>query len=152
MPLLIPPTLAMMNPEGVKQALGIVITGTLIGGLLAAAVLFTLRNLCKIYEKAGHARWKALIPFYQHVIYCRIAGLSGWWALLLLLWALPGPLKALGILIYFGWWIWANIRLARRFGKNIGFGLGLSVPFLDFYFRLVLAEDQSTYDNSMTQM
>jgi hypothetical protein len=142
------PILALMPEESVKQAFAIVVGGTLVGGLILATIVFTLRNLWKIYTKAGQAGWKVLIPFYHHVIYCRMAGLSSWWALFLLVLLIPH----LGLLLFFAWWIWANIRLARRFGKGVGFGIGLAVPFVDFYFRLVLAEDQSVYDNNPSKV
>ena len=118
---------------------------------LVAALAFSIRGLWLIFEKAGHEGWKAIIPVYHHVILTRIAGLSAWWTLPLLL-VLPflkahdkGPnLLCLALLAI--WWIWLCQRIAKRFGKGFGFGLGLALPGTDFYFRTALAFDKSTYN------
>ena len=36
--------------------------------------------------------------------------------------------------------------IAKRFGKGVGFGLGLTFPVTSFFFRTALAYDKSTYD------
>ena len=118
---------------------------------LVAALIFSIRGLWLIFEKAGHEGWKALIPVYHHVILTRIAGLSAWWTLPLLL-VIPflkahdkGP-KVLCLVLLTAWWIWLCQRIAKRFGKGVGFGLGLAIPVTDFYFRSALAFDKSTYN------
>lgn len=118
---------------------------------LVAALAFSIRGLWLIFEKAGHEGWKAIIPVYHHVILTRIAGLSAWWTLPLLL-VIPflkahdkGP-KLLCLALLAIWWIWLCQRIAKRFGKGVGFGLGLALPGTDFYFRTALAFDKSTYD------
>jgi len=97
---------------------------------LVALIAFSLRGLWLIFEKAGVEGWKAVIPVYHHVILTRLAGLSAWWTLPLLL-----------VL----WWGWLCQRIAKRFGKGVGFGLGLTIPGTDLYFRTALAYDKSTY-------
>ena len=52
---------------------------------LVALIAFSLRGLWLIFEKAGVEGWKAVIPVYHHVILTRLAGLSAWWTLPLLL-------------------------------------------------------------------
>jgi hypothetical protein len=118
---------------------------------LVAALAFSIRGLWLIFEKAGHEGWKAIIPVYHHVILTRIAGLSAWWTLPLLL-VIPflkahdkGP-KLLCLALLAIWWIWLCQRIAKRFGKGVGFGLGLALPGTDFYFRTALAFDKSTYN------
>ena len=118
---------------------------------LVAALAFSIRGLWLIFEKAGHEGWKAIIPVYHHVILTRIAGLSAWWTLPLLL-VIPflkahdkGP-KLLCLALLAIWWIWLCQRIAKRFGKGFGFGLGLALPGTDFYFRTALAFDKSTYN------
>jgi hypothetical protein len=118
---------------------------------LVAALVFSIRGLWLIFEKAGHEGWKAVVPVYHHVILTRIAGLSAWWTLPLLL-VIPflkahdkGP-KVLCLVLLAAWWIWLCQRIAKRFGKGVGFGLGLAVPVTDFYFRTALAFDKSTYN------
>ena len=118
---------------------------------LVAALAFSIRGLWLIFEKAGHEGWKAIVPVYHHVILTRIAGLSAWWTLPLLL-LIPflkahdkGP-KLLCLALLAIWWIWLCQRIAKRFGKGVGFGLGLALPGTDFYFRTALAFDKSTYN------
>ena len=118
---------------------------------LVAAIVFSIRGLWLIFEKAGHEGWKAVIPVYHHVILTRIAGLSAWWTLPLLL-VIPflkahdKGAKVLCLVLLFVWWGWLCQRIAKRFGKGVGFGLGLTVPVTDFYFRTALAFDKSTYN------
>ena len=118
---------------------------------LVAALIFSIRGLWLIFEKAGHEGWKAIIPVYHHVILTRIAGLSAWWTLPLLL-VIPflkahnAGAKLLCLVLLTAWWIWLCQRIAKRFGKGVGFGLGLAVPVTDFYFRSALAFDKSTYN------
>jgi len=118
---------------------------------LVAALAFSIRGLWLIFEKAGHEGWKAMIPVYHHVILTRIAGLSAWWTLPMLL-IIPllaahqkGP-KVLCLVLLFVWWGWLCQRIAKRFGKGVGFGLGLTLPVTGFFFRAALAFDRSTYD------
>lgn len=77
----------------------------------------------KIFEKAGQAGWKAIIPIYSAVIACRIVGLSGWYVLLLLV-----PFVNIIFAIYLSY------RLAVAFGHGVGmtilmfiFGIGLLI-------------------------
>jgi hypothetical protein len=118
---------------------------------LVAAIAFSIRGLWLIFEKAGHEGWKAIVPVYHHVILTRIAGLSAWWTLPLLLvipflMAQDKGAKVICLLLLAIWWVWLCQRIAKRFGKGVGFGLGLAVPVTDFYFRTALAFDKSTYN------
>jgi hypothetical protein len=63
----------------------------------------------KIFVKAGHAGWKALIPIYSTVITCRIVGISGWNTLLIFV-----PL------VNFFFEIYLAYKLALSFGRSIG--------------------------------
>lgn len=141
--------LAALDPER-KQLLNQVASTTFLTLVFFAAWVWTFVTYWRIFGKAGQAGWKVLVPAYHHVIMCRIAGLSGWWALplfLLLPVILAASVKAklAALLVLLVWWVWLNVRTARRFGKGFGFGLGLALPGLDFYFRSALAFDDSTY-------
>jgi hypothetical protein len=110
-----------------------------LGAMSVALIAFSLRGL-----------WQAVIPAYHHVILTRLAGLSAWWTLPMLLiipvFAAPQRgTKLLCLLLLFLWWGWLCQRLAKRFGKGVGFGLGLTIPGTDLFFRTALAYDQSTY-------
>lgn len=117
---------------------------------LVALLAFSLRGLWLIFEKAGVEGWKAVIPVYHHVILTRLAGLSAWWTLPLLLVfpflkAQDKGAKLLCLFLLFLWWGWLCQRIAKRFGKGMGFGLGLTIPGPDLFFRTALAYDKSTY-------
>ena len=118
---------------------------------LVALLAFSIRALWVIFEKAGHEGWKAIVPVYHYVIFTRIAGLSAWWTLPLLLvipflMAQDKGAKVICLLLLAIWWVWLCQRIAKRFGKGVGFGLGLALPVTDFYFRTALAFDKSTYN------
>ena len=144
------PTLALLDKEAANQALRLIFVGAFLGGAVLLAIAFNLRTLWRIFEKAGQQGWKAIVPVYHHVILTRLAGLSAWWTLPMLL-VLPllkfqgKPAKLLCLLLLLVWWGWLCQRLAKRFGKGIGFGLGLTFPITGFFFRTALAYDQSAY-------
>jgi hypothetical protein len=136
-----------LNDKDAGQVFGLCFLAVALVALLA----FSIRALWLIFEKAGHEGWKAIVPVYHHVILTRIAGLSAWWTLPLLL-VIPflkvhdKGVKVICLLLLAAWWVWLCQRIAKRFGKGIGFGLGLAVPVTDFYFRTALAFDKSTYN------
>ncbi len=71
----------------------------------------------RMFEKAGQSGWKALIPFYSAYIQFKIAGLSGWWVL-----ALMVPLLDIYAAVLL------SLGTAERFGKGTIFAvLGLLV-------------------------
>ena len=137
--------------------------------LIALGVFETI-CLWKIFQKAGHGGWKALIPVYNIITYCNVA-----WKFIYFLapfigliigFILTGAgvgvgqnggegLAAFGlILMYAGLSalvvldIFAMIKMAKRFGKTGGFAAGLI--FLSPVFLAILAFDKSDYDKSRT--
>lgn len=105
-------------------------TGFLVGGLLF--LLIIIASFWKVYEKAGEAGWKSLIPIYNVYVLVKIAGKPWWWFLLLFV-----PVVSLVILVLL------HLALAARFGKGPLFGLGLA--FIGFIFFPILAFDKSVY-------
>ena len=98
--------------------------------LLLALVMIVA--FCKVFEKAGEAWWKALIPIYSWFVMVMIAGKPWWWGLLILI-------PIVNIFIYF----MINIALAKRFGQGVVFGLGLAL--LGFVFFPLLAFGKYEY-------
>lgn len=132
------------------EAFGKIFALSFLAAFLVALLVFCVRILWLIFEKAGQEGWKALVPVYHHVIITRIAGVSAWWnlALLLLLPLVAAHHKApkvLCLILLFLWWGWLCQRIAKRFGKGAGFGLGMTVPVVGFFFRVALAYDKSAY-------
>lgn len=105
---------------------------------IAIGVLTIIANW-KIFTKAGQAGWKSLIPIYNIVILFRIAGISPWWILAYLAAFIPviGWLASLALSIYL------MINLAKAFGKEGGFAVGLIL--LNTIFMMILAFGDAEY-------
>ena len=95
-------------------------------GIVAVSII----GVWKVFTKAGQKGWKSIIPFYNGVIVCQIGGISPWWILIVslggvVLSAIPavGPMLLMALNIYFR--VIANISVAKSFGKDPGFGIGL---------------------------
>lgn len=87
-----------------------------------------------VFPKAGHARWMALIPFYNiYVLVVGVARLSKLWFVLVLI---PGVQIIAAILV--------NVEVARRFGRSEAFGLGLAL--LGFVFYPILGLGRAEYE------
>ena len=102
-------------------------------------LVLTIIAQWKLFEKAGEAGWKCLIPIYSTVVLFRIAGISPWWVLGYLAVIIPG----IGGLITLGIAIYAMIMLAKAFGKGAGFTVGLIL--LNTIFIMILGFGSSSY-------
>jgi hypothetical protein len=88
---------------------------------LLFAVLM-IASLWKIFAKAGKPGWAAIVPIYNLIVLLEIVGKPVWWILLFLI---PFANFIVAILIY--------IELAKKFGKEIGFAIGMILlPFVFF--------------------
>ena len=103
-----------------------------LGGLLLFMLLI-IASFWKVFEKAGEAGWKSLIPIYNLFVLLRIAGCPGWWLLMFFI-----PV----VNIYF--MVVMHIRLAERFGKSALYGFALFL--LGFIFFPILAFGPATYE------
>ena len=68
----------------------------------------------RVYTKAGKPGWATIIPFYNIVVWCQIAGKPGWW---LVLYLIPIVNVVIAIIVAVG--------VARAFGKSGAFGFFL---------------------------
>jgi hypothetical protein len=98
-----------------------------IGGLLVlviqlAIVVLIIAGIWKVFVKAGHPGWAAIIPIYNIYILTQIAGRPWWWLLLFLI-----PFVNLVAAIVIG------VDVAKSFGKGTGFGVGLALLGFIFY-------------------
>ena len=105
-------------------------TATTIVMLIVAVI--EIIAMWKIFTKAGQAGWKSLIPIYNIYTFVKIADGNGWKFLLL---CLPIVNIVYAIMLTF--------RLAKSFGKGVGFGFGLL--FLEGIFVLILAFGKAQY-------
>jgi hypothetical protein len=92
-----------------------------IGLYLVVGLLILISNW-KVFEKAGRPGWAAIIPIYNAVVLLQIVGKPTWWVLLLFV---PVANIIVSVIVC--------LQLAKKFGYDIGFGIGLillSVVFL----------------------
>ena len=103
-------------------------------------VVFEIAALWKVFVKAGHPGWAAIIPIYNLYIVLKIIGRPAWWLLLFLA----------GVIIPFVGWIMLvvlgiiiAIDLSKSFAKSSGFAVGLFL--LNFIFIPILGFGESQY-------
>ncbi|TDP75944.1 DUF5684 domain-containing protein [Bradymonas sediminis] len=95
-------------------------------------VVVMIAGLWKIFEKAGHPGWAAIVPIYNVFIMLQIVGRPTWW---LVLFFIPMINGLIGIVL--------NIELAKAFGKDLVYGLGM--VFLPFIFAPMLGFGDAQY-------
>ena len=97
-----------------------------------AVVLILIISMWKIFTKAGKPGWAAIVPIYNMIVMLEIACKPIWWFILLLI-----PFVNIIVIII------VLIELAKRFGKGIGFAIGMLI--LPFIFYPMLAFGDSKY-------
>ncbi len=101
--------------------------------LLISYILLSL-SLYKVFEKAGEAGWKALVPGLNFVVISKLVGRPTWWAALLLI-------PIVNIFIYAG----LVVNLARSFDKLRLLDSFLAFVFAPFYFAYLGNSKDATY-------
>ena len=101
---------------------------------ISAFAIFYIIAEWRIFEKAGKPGWAVLIPIYSAIVFFDIIGKPWWWLLLFLI---PG--------VNFIIMIWSINLLSIKFGKGVGFTLGLL--FLSFIFIPVLGFGSAKYQS-----
>jgi hypothetical protein len=100
-------------------------------GLLGFAIaILSLIGTWKVFEKAGHPGWMLFIPFLNILAWLRIAGRPWWWIFLLML------IPIIPAVI-------VSIDIAKSFGKDTAYGIGLA--FLPFVFYPMLGFGDAEY-------
>jgi len=115
----------------------------LIIGVLSVIIMW------KIFEKAGKPGWAALVPFYNMYILFEITWGNGWMFLTMFSTIIP----IIGTIVVIVIYIITLVKLAKVFGQNGGFAVGLI--FLNLIFMGVLAFSKMQYvgiaSNTMAQ-
>lgn len=132
-----------------------------------AIAVFSIVCMWKVFEKAGEAGWKSLIPIYNVYVYMKICW-EGKYFFYIILGAVAASILAsvgiasnssaaagicgfLALAVYIGILVLAiisTVKLAKRFGKSNGFAVGLIL--LSVVFLAILAFDSSDYDRRRT--
>jgi hypothetical protein len=102
-------------------------------------ILLIVASMWKVFSKAGQPGWAAIIPIYNVYVMCKVAGRPGWWFLLMLI-----PLVNFIIAIVL------NVDIAKRFGKGVGFAIGML--FLPFIFWPILGFGSAQYQGGSPSM
>lgn len=89
--------------------------------------------LWRIFNKAGEAGWKSIIPFYNIIVYLKVVGRPGWWLLLLFV-----PIAQLIVLII------TALDLAKSFGRSDLFGI-VAIFLFGPIGHLIIAFSKDTY-------
>lgn len=85
-----------------------------------AIMVFLIAAGWKVFEKAGRPGWEFIVPIYNFYIMAKISGQKNWWLIFI-------PLAN----IYIAFVVY--IALAKSFGKDTGFGIGLALLGIIFW-------------------
>ena len=122
-------------------ALGAVL-GAFLGVIMVVGFVIAILQLAgmwKVFTKAGEKGWKCIIPIYNLVILFRISGLSPW----IIFGYLAGIIPFIGWIVCLGISIYHSNSLAKSFGKDVGYTVGLL--FLPTIFYMILGFGKAEY-------
>ena len=104
------------------------------GGLfIPLAIMAVVIAACwKVFIKAGHPGWAAIVPIYNIIVLLQIANKPIWWIVGLFI-----PIVNIAVTAMVG------LAVAERFGRGPGFGIGLA--FLPFIFYPILGFGDASY-------
>ena len=111
--------------------------------IVFALVILVIAGMWKVFVKAGQPGWAAIVPIYNVYILLQIVGRPTWWLALLLLPIIP-VIGGLGLLVVLFILYW---DLAKSFGKDVGFAIGLTL--LSFVFMPMLGFGSAQYIGPM---
>jgi len=100
--------------------------------LMLVICIVIIAGMWKVFVKAGQPGWASIIPFVNIYFLCKIGGKPGWW---LILFFVPIVNFIVAIIL--------TVAVAEKFGKGIGFALGM--VFLGFIFFPILGFGSAQY-------
>ena len=100
--------------------------------LAIAVAVFIIVAEWKLFSKANQPGWAIFIPIYNILVLLKVAKMS-WWNILLLL--IPIVNIVITFMVY--------INIAKNYGKDAGFGVGM--VFLPVIFIPVIAFGNAVY-------
>lgn len=143
------------------------VAGGLIAGIMMFIVVIIIISLVietlkligtwKMLTKAGESGWKSLIPFYNQWTLCKVAGISPYWVLEMIIVSMlnavlngilgsPVISGILSLIVYANtiyFWVILSISLAKSFGKDTGFGV--ATFFFSFITYPMMGMGSATY-------
>lgn len=112
--------------------------------IMTIFIVLTIVGLWKVFEKAGVAGWKSLVPVYNMWLAFEISGKPGWWSLV----GLAGFIPVLGVfagVISLILWVMAALNLGKAFGKSTAFSvIGLVIFSFVGFLMLGFGKDKYT--------
>ena len=126
----------MVALTSITQQADVTALSTTYGVIGFILYVITVIALWKVFTKAGHAGWLAIIPIVNLFVLTKIAGFSYWLGLLYLI---PFVNIVLHIIV--------ALRVGTGFGKGAGFSIFLLWLF-SFIGYLILGFGSDTYDKS----
>jgi len=93
-----------------------------IGLIYFGVIIMLIAAMWKVFSKAGQPGWASIIPIYNLYIMTKIGGKPGWWVLLMFI-----PIVNIIFLI------WTYNMVAKSFGKDEGFTVGLILLGIVFW-------------------
>ena len=133
--------------------------GIFLGVILVSLIVYILLIIAmwKIFSKAGEGGWKSIIPVYNVYIYFKIAGMKKYFWILVctsiivgIVQSIAGNESTIAVILSSIFGILSVVlsimqcyKLAKAFGKGIGYTLGLI--FLPNIFTLILGFGKAKY-------
>ena len=115
--------------------------------LVIAAAIVELVALYKMFKKAGKQGYESLITGHNLFVMFELAGINPIWILGVVFGSVVAIIPVLGWIAYPAFLIfieiWLNIRLAKAFGKETGFGVLMA--FFPFVMYPILAFGDAKY-------
>lgn len=98
----------------------------------------------KVFAKAGRPGWASIVPIYNIIVLLQVAGRPIWWIIFFLIAAIP--FVGLVTLVF---WVIICLDVAKKFGKGVGFAVGMIIPCTAIIFWPILGFGDAKYQGAM---
>lgn len=111
-------------------------------------------GMWKVFKKAGKNGWEAIIPYYNTWTLVEISGCVWWFFLIVIITSITSIVFSNNIINFINYianivvMYLINYNIAKKFGKDYGYAIGLTlIPFV-FYPMLGFGNDK--FDNNLS--
>lgn len=126
------PLLLLLSTDDETGGMMAALFGGVLGIVYLAILIVVIIGAWKLFEKAGKPGWAAIVPIYNIIVLLEIVGRPMWWVILFLI---PCVSVVAAVIVC--------IDLAKSFGKDVGYGIGLFL--LGFIFFPMLGFGSAQY-------